>query len=984
MPEEPCTKSLQPPSREAFSLTTRYDVTFKSFSHKSPPLSGTPKTLHFKLGCYKQRPLGLGNCSGVSSGPREYPAPIICPARYSSHEGEYGPYRPRNTANARERSYPCGPPGRVTSGVCEFNFSSPQKRGWSVARSESPPSQSVHSLRTFQNGGDSYAEGSVKKRRLYGQDRPEGCLFHGASMEEPPKVSEVCLERNNVRVCLPALRARKCSQSLHETYEACSRPVTTTLHQTDSLFRRHANNGSVPGRCPPTCLNCPRSFARVGLHDNYMKSVLVPSTQMEFLGFVVDSLTLSLALPRDKIRKVRKECQTLLDSPLVTVRQLAKLLGHLTSTIQAVFPGPLHFRHLQSEKNRALVHSQTYDSATPLCPQAKEELVWWRDNLEAWNGKALVSGSPDLVIETDASRQGWGAFCNGVSTGGLVVSRGIPFPHKLSRTSGWGICCQDLCERQSPNASPLVNGQFDCRPLHKQVGGHKIRCSGTSGIRSMGVVPSPQYPHRGSVFTRGTKYPSRPRISSIFRPSRLETGPLVVCGTNSGLGSLGGRPVCLSALNSTSTVLQLETRPSFRGSGCVFPGLGQSEGICIPSLCSSRPLPQTVTRPECVTPCSSRTSLAVTAMVPSASRVVCSTSHSVPSLPGPADTTRGSPPLAESSTGRLATIRQSYSEAGISQPAQTLLVAAWRDGTSKAYASAWRRWDSWCRERKLNSVQASVESILEFLTSEFNLGRAYRTLNVYRSAISSTHPKIDSVRVGEHPLVVQLLKGAYNLRPPLPRYSSTWDVSLVVSFIDDLGVNESLSLKDLSQKLGFLLALTAMERVSEVVSHDLRYRRFIPEGVTFALPDLTKKSRAGKDLKTSFHAGFEENPNLCVVKCLKEYERRTSEFRPLDPSKANKLLLSYIRPHKPISGASLSRWLKEIISRAGIDTSIFKAHSVRGASASAAYERGASLQDILDLADWSTDSTFRRFYYRPRHNSSITKTLLNVQSLPIQ
>ena len=150
--------------------------------------------------------------------------------------------------------------------------------------------------------------------------------------------------------------------------------------------------------------------------------------------------------------------------------------------------------------------------------------------------------------------------------------------------------------------------------------------------------------------------------------------------------------------------------------------------------------------------------------------------------------TGASPPLAEPSTSRLATICQSYSEAGISQPAQTLLVAAWRDGTSKAYASAWRRWASWCRERKLNSIlQASVESILEFLSSEFNLGRAYRTLNVYRSAISSTHPKIDSVRVGEHPLVVQLLKGAYNLRPPLPRYSSTWDVSLVVSFIDGLG-----------------------------------------------------------------------------------------------------------------------------------------------------------------------------------------------------
>ena len=143
------------------------------------------------------------------------------------------------------------------------------------------------------------------------------------------------------------------------------------------------------------------------------------------------------------------------------------------------------------------------------------------------------------------------------------------------------------------------------------------------------------------------------------------------------------------------------------------------------------------------------------------------------------------------------------------------------------------------------------------------------------------------------------------------------------------------------------MALTAMERVSEVISYDLRYRRFIPKGKTFAFPDLTEKSRTGQDLKISFHACFEEKPNLCVVKCLKIYKHCTTAFRPLDPSKPNKLLLSYIRPHNPISSASLSRWLKDIISRAGIDTSIFKAHSVRGASASAAYERGCVFAGYL-------------------------------------
>ena len=165
LPEEPCNKSLQPPSIEAFSLTTRYDVKFKSFSCKLCSPSRTPEKLHFKLGCYKQRPLGLRNCLGVSSRRHECPTTIIHPTYSSSYQGEYGSYRPGNTTNARERSYPCGPPGRVTSRVCEFNFSSPQKRGWPEARSESPYPQSLHPLGTFQDGRDSYAQGSFKKYR---------------------------------------------------------------------------------------------------------------------------------------------------------------------------------------------------------------------------------------------------------------------------------------------------------------------------------------------------------------------------------------------------------------------------------------------------------------------------------------------------------------------------------------------------------------------------------------------------------------------------------------------------------------------------------------------------------------------------------------------------------------------------------------------------------------------------------------------------
>ena len=68
-------------------------------------------------------------------------------------------------------------------------------------------------------------------------------------------------------------------------------------------------------------------FEGPGFSVNYEKSVLVPTTSIEFLGFSVDSINLTLSLPRDKVKKVRKECQQLLDNPTPTIQDHSILLG---------------------------------------------------------------------------------------------------------------------------------------------------------------------------------------------------------------------------------------------------------------------------------------------------------------------------------------------------------------------------------------------------------------------------------------------------------------------------------------------------------------------------------------------------------------------------------------------------------------------------------------------------------------------------------
>ena len=67
---------------------------------------------------------------------------------------------------------------------------------------------------------------------------------------------------------------------------------------------------------------------------------------------------------------------------------------------------------------------------------------------------------------------------------------------------------------------------------------------------------------------------------------------------------------------------------------------------------------------------------------------------------------------------------------------------------------------------------------------------------------------------------------------------------------------------------------------------------------------------------------------------------------------ANPLFISYSKPHKPVQAATISRWIRNMLVKAGVDSN-FKTHSTRAASTSAAKNRGMTTKDIMCAADWS-------------------------------
>ena len=155
--------------------------------------------------------------------------------------------------------------------------------------------------------------------------------------------------------------------------------------------------------------------------------------------------------------------------------------------------------------------------------------------------------------------------------------------------------------------------------------------------------------------------------------------------------------------------------------------------------------------------------------------------------------------------------------------------------------------------------------MVNFLAYLYREGYQYRSLNSYRSAILSVHERIDGYSVGQHPLVTRVMKGVFNDRPPLPRYTSTWNVQSVLAHVSSWGANESLSLKKLSLKTVMLLALTRLSRSADLSQLNLQGKVYKPDGVVFIPGALAKQCRQGKPVNEFFFPSFPHDSTFCPV-----------------------------------------------------------------------------------------------------------------------
>eukprot|EP00117_Sycon_ciliatum_P008008 scpid18224/ scgid10901/ len=604
-------------------------------------------------------------------------------------------------------------------------------------------------------------------------------------------------------------------------------------------------------------------------------------------------------------------------------------------------------------------------SDSELCVQGGSPLVGsFSGLLERSSREGRVSSADDcLGCLVPRGRRRLGRSLRDADNGWSLVCRGISAPHQCSGAPGRDICCPVLCPSCPEGSCVASDGQSVCCRVREPHGRHSEPAVEFASRGPVALVPGPPNHHSCRVHSRGPQCHSRFLVSQsqFLRVASASSG---VCLAKDPIWRLPRGSLCHSDQHAATGLCFMVSGPTGGGDGCVLSAVAGDGRVCVSSLLPDRQGPTAGSDSSCPSVAPGHPIVARGLVVPNAAPdgvggADVATTRQVPVV----GSSRQSSPIdgqCPAPLGRVAHLRHSYSMSGFSAAVSDLLVASWRTNTSRHYDSAWALWSRWCAQRSIDPLRPALTRVLEFLSDQFQDGRAFRTISGYRSALSTMLPPVDGTSVGSHPTVVRLLRGAYNLRPPAPRYTFTWDVQLVLDFLRSWPDVSDLSDKQLTLRLAMLLALSGAYRCGELCLLSSVFAQLSDGSVRLPLLGTRKTQRVGEPLQTVQVCPFSVAA-LCPVQHLLEYGRRSAVWR-LDGS--GPLLLSFRKPHKPVSSPTVARWLKEVLGLAGIDTAQFSAHSSRGAATSAAARAGVSTAVILAAADWKRATTFRRFYCR--------------------
>ena len=215
------------------------------------------------------------------------------------------------------------------------------------------------------------------------------------------EVCEICLVGKSLWVSLPLFWIRACSQDIFKTIKGTNSSTETAEHSPSDISRRYSSDGKNR-----RIFNEPR-------HIDFSTSTSGFCHKAEKISS--ETITTN-RLFRSKNRYPHHDFGTNRGKDEMPESSFS-LSNHRFGINRIDKSDLLNCPSSSACSSTARVLTTTTNTITkPSLFISKQELLWWVKNLRLNNGRSLRQKEPNLVIQTDASKSGWGPF--GVSTGG--------------------------------------------------------------------------------------------------------------------------------------------------------------------------------------------------------------------------------------------------------------------------------------------------------------------------------------------------------------------------------------------------------------------------------------------------------------------------------------------------------------------------------------------------------------------------------------
>ena len=323
---------------------------------------------------------------------------------------------------------------------------------------------------------------------------------------------------------------------------------------------------------------------------------------------------------------------------------------------------------------------------------------------------------------------------------------------------------------------------------------------------------------------------------------------------------------------------------------------------------------------------------------------------------------QGRSPTQSYKTSRVAVIRRAYQERlKSSQRTINLLSEPIRQSSINDYQVKWKKFCSYMTKHDITPDQLSLGDVLDFLDHLFeDKGLLPSTVAHYRSSLTVPLKLAFQIDLNDS-AVSQLLRAMKIKRPNTPVTAPVWSLNKVLEHLDNLP--NRIPLATLLQKTAFLLLLSTGYRLSELhacvreeefcsISKDLKLS-LRPHSSFLAKNECPQKRWTHKTIST-LRLQDGSVSNLCPVKSLSEYLRRTSRIT------RGKLLI-HPSTQEALSMHQLGTFIRKLIWEADPVRGA-KPHDVRKYASSYSFSETMDVTGVINALRWKSPHTFFKFY----------------------